>query len=62
MHPLAKPAVAVTALFSFMTGWNEFIQAATFMNKEEMYTGPVGLRLVDTESVRRSVPVASNAF
>jgi arabinogalactan oligomer/maltooligosaccharide transport system permease protein len=42
--PLAKPAVAVTALFSFMTGWNEFILAATFMNREEMYTGPVGLR------------------
>jgi arabinogalactan oligomer/maltooligosaccharide transport system permease protein len=42
--PLAKPAVAVTALFSFMTGWNEFIQAATFMNKESMYTAPVGLR------------------
>ena len=42
--PLAKPAVAVTALFSFMTGWNEYIQAATFMNREEMYTGPVGLR------------------
>jgi arabinogalactan oligomer / maltooligosaccharide transport system permease protein len=42
--PLAKPAIAVTALFSFMTGWNEFIQAATFMNREEMYTAPVGLR------------------
>ena len=42
--PLAKPAVAVTALFSFMTGWNEFIQAATFMNDELMYTAPVGLR------------------
>jgi arabinogalactan oligomer/maltooligosaccharide transport system permease protein len=42
--PLAKPAVAVTALFSFMTAWNEFIQAATFMNKESMYTAPVGLR------------------
>lgn len=42
--PLAKPAVAVTALFSFMTGWNEFIIAATFMNREDMYTGPVGLR------------------
>jgi arabinogalactan oligomer / maltooligosaccharide transport system permease protein len=42
--PLAKPAVAVTALFSFMTGWNEFILAATFMNREDMYTGPVGLR------------------
>ena len=42
--PLAKPAIAITALFSFMTGWNEFILAATFMDKEIMYTGPVGLR------------------
>ncbi len=42
--PLAKPAVAVTALFAFMTGWNEFILAATFMDKELMYTAPVGLR------------------
>ena len=40
--PLAKPAV--TALFSFMTGWNEFIIAATFMDEELMYTAPVGLR------------------
>ena len=42
--PLAKPAVAVTALFSFMTAWNEFILALTFMDKEAMYTAPVGLR------------------
>ncbi|HEX5720784.1 MAG TPA: sugar ABC transporter permease [Thermoanaerobaculia bacterium] len=42
--PLAKPAVAVTALFSFMTAWNEFVQAATFLSKEQMYTAPVGLR------------------
>jgi arabinogalactan oligomer / maltooligosaccharide transport system permease protein len=42
--PLAKPAVAITALFSFMTSWNEFILAATFMDKEDMYTAPVGLR------------------
>lgn len=42
--PLAKPAVAVTALFSFMTSWNEYILAATFMDKELMYTAPVGLR------------------
>lgn len=42
--PLAKPALAVTALFSFMTAWNEFILAATFMNQEAMYTAPVGLR------------------
>lgn len=42
--PLAKPAVAVTALFAFMTGWNEFILAATLMDKETMYTAPLGLR------------------
>ena len=42
--PLAKPAVAITALFSFMTSWNEFILAANFMDKENMYTAPVGLR------------------
>ncbi len=42
--PLAKPAVAVTALFSFMTSWNEFILAATFMDRESMYTAPIGLR------------------
>ncbi len=42
--PLSKPAVAVTALFSFMTAWNEFILALTIMDKEIMYTAPVGLR------------------
>jgi arabinogalactan oligomer/maltooligosaccharide transport system permease protein len=42
--PLARPALAVTALFSFMTAWNEFVLAATFMDQEAMYTAPVGLR------------------
>lgn len=42
--PLATPAIAITALFSFMTGWNEFILAATLMDQETMYTAPVGLR------------------
>jgi len=42
--PLSKPAVAVTGLFSFMTAWNEFILALTIMDKEHMYTAPVGLR------------------
>jgi len=42
--PLAKPAIAITALFSFMTAWNEFILAATFMSQQDMYTAPVGLK------------------
>jgi arabinogalactan oligomer/maltooligosaccharide transport system permease protein len=42
--PLARPAIAVTALFSFMTAWNEFILATTFMNAEGSYTLPVTLQ------------------
>jgi arabinogalactan oligomer / maltooligosaccharide transport system permease protein len=42
--PLSRPAIAVTALFCFMTAWNEFILAATFMNSETAYTLPVALQ------------------
>lgn len=42
--PLATPAIAITALFSFMTAWNEFILASIFMEAESNYTAPVGLR------------------
>ena len=41
--PLARPALAVTALFSFMTAWNEFILAATLIGDERAYTLPVVL-------------------
>ena len=33
MLPLAKPGLAVTGLFCFMTAWNEFILAATFLGQ-----------------------------
>ncbi len=42
--PLARPAMAVTALFSFMTAWNEFILAATFLGDETAFTLPVALQ------------------
>lgn len=42
--PLSRPALAITGLFSFMTAWNEFILAATFMGKEKYYTVPVMLQ------------------
>ena len=47
--PLARPAIVVTALFGFMTAWNEFILAATFLSDERATTLPVALqRYVDT--------------
>lgn len=41
--PLARPALVVTGLFSFMTAWNEFILAATLIGDERSYTLPVVL-------------------
>lgn len=42
--PAARPALAITGLFAFMTAWNEFILAATFLTSEDMYTLPVVLQ------------------
>lgn len=42
--PLARPALAVTALFSFLTAWNEYILAATFINEPTGFTLPVALQ------------------
>ena len=39
--PLSMPAVAVTGLFSFMTAWNEFVLAFTFMEEPTSFTLPV---------------------
>lgn len=42
--PAARPAISVTALFAFMSAWNEFVLAATFLAREDTYTLPVVLQ------------------
>ena len=42
--PAARPAIAVTCLFAFMSAWNEFILAATFLSREQAFTLPVALQ------------------
>jgi arabinogalactan oligomer/maltooligosaccharide transport system permease protein len=42
--PAARPAIAVTALFAFMSAYNEYILAATLLTREEMFTLPVVLQ------------------
>lgn len=42
--PVARPAIAVTFLFAFMTAYNEFILAATLLNDERAFTLPVVLQ------------------
>ncbi|MFM7206744.1 MAG: sugar ABC transporter permease [Planctomycetaceae bacterium] len=42
--PLATPGLVITALFSFMTAWSEYIVAAQVMQTEEMFTLPLGIK------------------
>ena len=42
--PAARPALAVTALFAFMSAYNEYILAATLLGKEDKFTLPVVLQ------------------
>ncbi len=41
--PLAKPGIAVTVFYSFITAWGEVAFASVFMQSEEHYTLPVGM-------------------
>jgi arabinogalactan oligomer/maltooligosaccharide transport system permease protein len=41
--PLAAPALAITALFSFMSAWSEYLVARIIINRQELYTLPLGL-------------------
>ncbi|WP_306119209.1 MULTISPECIES: carbohydrate ABC transporter permease [unclassified Roseitalea] len=39
--PLAVPAITVTAIFSFIQAWNEFVIALTMLRRQESYTLPI---------------------
>jgi multiple sugar transport system permease protein len=39
--PLALPAMVVTAIFSFINAWNEFVIALTMLRRQESYTLPI---------------------
>ncbi len=43
--PLAQPAMVITALFSFMTAWNEYVVAALILQDAEKFTLPLGLKM-----------------
>ena len=42
--PLAVPGLVITALFSFMSAWSEYIVAAQVMQDEDMFTLPLGIK------------------
>lgn len=46
--PLSAPALVITALFSFMTGWSEFMVARVMLTSQELMTLPLGLESLFT--------------
>lgn len=42
--PLAAPALVITALFSFMTAWSEYLVAAVLIQDQNLFTLPLGLK------------------
>ncbi|MEM6327730.1 MAG: sugar ABC transporter permease [Bacteroidota bacterium] len=44
IFPLAAPALVITALFSFMSAWNEYVVAAVVLQDTDLFTLPVGLK------------------
>lgn len=42
--PLAAPALVITALFSFMTAWAEYLVAAQILQDSALWTLPLGLK------------------
>lgn len=64
--PLAVPAIVVTALFTFINAWNEFVIALTMLRREDGYTLPLrvfslvaGRYTVDWQYVMSAALVAS---
>ena len=47
--PLSTPGIIATAIYSFITAWNEYVYALTFLNSDEKLTLPVGLQRFFTE-------------
>ena len=45
--PLAVPAMAVTAIFTFINSWNEFVLALTMIRSSDQYTLPVQISYRD---------------
>ena len=41
--PLSVPGLAVTAFFAFITAWNEFLFARSFLTSKDALTLPVGM-------------------
>jgi multiple sugar transport system permease protein len=50
IFPLAGPAIATLAIFSFVTAWNDFLWPMIVTNSDSMRTLPVGLAMLSRKN------------
>jgi N,N'-diacetylchitobiose transport system permease protein len=49
LMPLVAPGLVAVSVFSFITAWNEFVFALSFLSDDSQYTAAIGLRQFFTE-------------
>jgi arabinogalactan oligomer/maltooligosaccharide transport system permease protein len=49
IFPLAQPALVITALFSFMSAWSEYLVAAVLIQDPALFTLPMGLKAFQSD-------------
>lgn len=49
--PISSQGLVVTALFSFAAAWNEYVIAAILIQDSDLFTLPLGLRLLHTDGM-----------
>lgn len=50
VFPIAAPGMATLAIFTFLSAWNDFLWPLLVLHREDMYTLPVGLALLQAKN------------
>ncbi|MDF2919113.1 MAG: sugar transporter permease, partial [Microbacterium sp.] len=61
--PLLAPGLVATAMFTFVSAWNEFFLALVLLQSPELYTLPIALRsFLGAEGQTQLGPLAAGAI
>ncbi|MFD2115562.1 carbohydrate ABC transporter permease [Paenibacillus yanchengensis] len=60
--PLAKPALAALAVFTFMGAWNNTLGPLIYLQTKELYTLPLGLLYLKSENVNQALLMAGSVI
>jgi multiple sugar transport system permease protein len=59
--PLSRPALAVCAVFTFLSTWNDLLGPVVYLNRNEQFTAAVGLAgFISTQNPEYNLLMAAN--